>query len=58
MHWWALQERKYDMEWLAQQRENHLRLYGSKVHDLGTFVENHDMPRWLAEGYNDHSRYM
>lgn len=45
------------MAWLAAQRSHHLKLLGDKVHDQGMFVENHDMPRWLAEGYDDYARY-
>lgn len=52
------QERKRDMRWLLRERERWLRLTGDKVHDFGMFIENHDMARWLAEGYDDYSRYM
>jgi len=52
------QERMRDMRWLLRERERWLRLTGDKVHDFGMFIENHDMPRWLAQGYDDYSRYM
>jgi hypothetical protein len=36
-----LQERKRNMTWLAQQRQQHLQLFGERVHDMGSFIENH-----------------
>lgn len=45
------QERHKSMTWLAAQRNHHLRLFGDKVHDLGTFVENHGLCLLLFQSY-------
>ncbi|WIA20821.1 hypothetical protein OEZ85_005176 [Tetradesmus obliquus] len=47
----------HDMLWLAQRRAEYLQLMGSKVHDMLTFVENHDLPRWLHTNYSSVTRY-
>lgn len=54
----ALQEHNvHDMLWLAQRRAEYLQLMGPKVHDMLTFVENHDLPRWLHTNYSSVTRY-
>jgi hypothetical protein len=45
-HTLILQEfNKPDMVWLSQRRAEYLQLMGPKVHDVLTFVDNHDLPR-------------
>ncbi|KAF8067137.1 mok12 [Scenedesmus sp. PABB004] len=53
----AIGAANHSMVWLAEQRVAHLQRYGPTVHDLGVFIENHDMERWLHD-FPDVSRYM
>jgi hypothetical protein len=41
----------------VQKRNYWLAAYGDKVHEMGSITDSHDIPRWLAEGNDDISRY-
>jgi len=52
-----LQESAQDMVWLAERRAEWLRVMGARVHDTVTFVDNHDLPRWLQPEFSSISRF-
>lgn len=41
----------------VDKRNYWLDAYGDKAHDMGSITDSHDIPRWLAEGNDDMSRY-
>lgn len=47
-----------DMVWLSERRHEWLNLTGQHVHDMITFTDNHDLPRWLHHNYSSVTRYM
>ena len=53
----GLQERKFNMMWFAERRAEWLAVMGDHVHDSITFVDNHDLPRWLHADYGSVSSY-
>ena len=45
------------MVWLSERRSEWLALMGDRVHDTITFLDNHDLPRWLHANYSSISRF-
>lgn len=45
------------MVWLSERRAEWLAMLGERVHDTATFIENHDVPRWLNPSYTSLSNY-
>lgn len=45
------------MRTFVEERNYWLEALGDKVHVMGSITDSHDIPRWLAEGNDDMSRY-
>ena len=45
------------MVWLSERRSEWLALMGDRVHDTITFLDNHDVQRWLHGNYSSISRF-
>lgn len=45
------------MRTFVEERNYWLEALGDKIHAMGSITDSHDIPRWLAEGNDDMSRY-
>ena len=45
------------MRTFVEERNYWLEVLADKVHVMGSITDSHDIPRWLAEGNDDMSRY-
>jgi hypothetical protein len=41
----------------AEKRAYWLKVFGDQAHQMGSITDSHDIPRWLAQGNDDVSRY-